>query len=152
MEWKLRHMENTSYCEGKNKVWIWIVHSLWDHQYFPGWSLDFHSLKREISQLSPKTSFHWTEGNSSQTVVAHLKQWSHYGATVPWNLSDSIPIACRTVPKHVSLASEPTHHQAFLSHCPLSPTANAQATPHFCLFSEHVRTCLTCWGKAPSLI
>ena len=28
MEWKLRHVENTSYCEGKNKVRVWIVHSL----------------------------------------------------------------------------------------------------------------------------
>ena len=51
--------------------------------HFPEWNLDFQSLKRENSQLSPKTSFHWTTGNSSETVVVRLKQWSLYVTTVP---------------------------------------------------------------------
>lgn len=156
MEWKLRHMENTSYCEGKNKVWIWIVHSLWDPQHFPEWNLDFHSLKREISQLSPKTSFHWTRGNRSETVVVRLKQWSLYVTTVPWNLSDTISVACRTMSKHLSLESKTTHHQTFCPSVPRLPQTTLKP-PHTsaCFLSMSRLACLkvlTCWQKEPSLI
>lgn len=163
MEWKLRHMENTSYWEGKNKVWIWIVHSLWEC------TLRMHPLrctsrngiwisspsKGKIHSYPPRPA-----STGQQETV--LKQWWSVWNSGPFMSPLCLETSATPSPllvgpcPNLSLAPKTTHHQTF---CP-----SVSCLPQPALRPPHTSTCflsmsrlaclkvLTCWQKEPSLI
>lgn len=84
---ELRHMENTSYCEGKNKVWIWIVHSLETISTSQDGVWTSHSSKGKFHSYPPRPA---STGQKETVLKQWWPIWNNGPITVPLCLETSV--------------------------------------------------------------